>query len=212
MSGTAKVVLVVVIGGVLVCGGLVTALIIGGAKLFDWAKGKLEEEMARDREWGAFATTWNPPPADANLARLFPATIKGFKLNSSDDQAAIPSLNIALAGSHGVYQSNGQTIEVFAWRVNNLEREAIYKRVIDNVRHGSGVNSHFQINARLRYSSTRLGEQGAFWGDGQWLFLARSPTNDDPEAFLLTYADAINGKFASKVADKPSSPSQPAPK
>jgi hypothetical protein len=203
MSNTAKVLLIVVIVVLLVCGGLVTLLVVGGNKLMNWAM----SEMAEEQEWQNFAGTWRAPSVDTPAEKLFPKIIGEFALAAQDEQAGIPALNVALAGRHGVYQSNNQTVEVYAWRASTLEREAIYKRVTDSIKGGGGVHSLLQINARLRYSSTQLGEQGVFWGDGQWLFLARSTSKEDLEPFLRSYLQSISDKAPSADATKPAASS-----
>ncbi len=204
MSTVAKVFLILAIVGVLLCGGVIAALVIGIPKLIDWGKEKLEEEMARDREWQAFAVMWKPPPLDAPAEKLFPAKVGEFTRISHDEQAAIPALNIALAGHHGVYSADNQTFDVYAWRASDLEREAIYKRVIEILKHSQGFTSHTQLNARLRYSSTDLGEHGASWGNGQWLFFARSLNMDDLEPVLRSYLETLSEKPALPGARKPS--------
>lgn len=208
MSTATKVILILVVVGVLICGGAVTALIIGGAKLFEWAAEKVQDELARDREWQAFGVTWRPPPADAPRDTLFPPRIGDFVLVPEDGQAAPPPFDIPRAAQHGAYQANGQAIDVYAFRASNLEREAIYRRAIDSLKGGNGINIHVQLNQRLRYKSAQLGEQGAFWGNGQWLFLARSPQVDDLEPFLRSYLEAIADKPEKNGASRPSAPKE----
>src|SRR5262249_4197788 len=194
MSTATKVVIILVVAGVLICGGAVTALIIGGYKFFEWAVDKVQDELARDRDWQAFGITWRSPPANAPREKLFPARVGDYKLAPEEDRAVAPPFNIKLAGQHALYLANGQTIEVFAWRASNQEREAVYRDVIETLKHGSGMNMHVQLNQRLRYNSSQLDENGAFWGNGQWLFLARSAKIDDLEPFLRSYLEAIADK------------------
>src|SRR5262249_42602336 len=103
MSTATKVILILVVAGVLICGGAVAALIIGGAKLFEWAAEKVQDEMARDRDWLAFGVTWRAPAADAPRDKMFPARVGIYTLAPGEDGAPAPPFNIALAVQHGSY-------------------------------------------------------------------------------------------------------------
>jgi hypothetical protein len=220
MSGTGKVLLTVVVLALLVCGGLVAALVIGIPKLIDWGKEKLEAEMARDRQWQAFAATWRAPPANIDLSQLFPQKVKEFSLEAQDDHADAPladdggaeavHLKIVLAGRHAKYRDNNRTIDVFVWRATNAERETVYRQVIDMLKRSGGLTIHFHINQWLRYSRSTPVDHGYFWGNSQWLFLARSSdVEDDLEAFLRSYLAGIAGPAEQRPATTPTAPRSP---
>jgi hypothetical protein len=190
VSSVAKVILILVLVGFLFCGGIVALVWYGG----NWAINKFKDEVARSNEWTSFGVLWRGPPADADAARLFPAQVAGFALSGNDRVAGIPELGINLAGRRAIYQRDKTTIEVYVWRATAPERDAAYKSVASAVEARGGLRGHVQVNARLKYSASNPADGGVFWGDGQWLFLARTTSDEDMDKFLRSYLEAIAEK------------------
>ena len=143
-------------------------------------------------------TVWKPQPADAGPDRLFPAAVAGARLDHHDTEVDLHDLGIDIAGQHAVYGQGATAVEVFAFRVTALEKEALYKRAIEGRKAGEqpppgqvnigGQNYrvvHGTAQDRLLwYQMSPPDQKGVLWWNKGWLFVARSTTGEDPEPFL----------------------------
>jgi predicted Ser/Thr protein kinase len=162
----------------------------------------IKRETQRSSNWERLAEHWSPPPADAGPDRLFPPTVFDFQRTAQDAEAAVPVLDVHLPGRHATYVSSVGPIEVYAYRVEDSERAAVFARLNKAVQRAS--DKHFKFSnepssRRFLYSLGPPMERGALWGDKGWLFLARSSAVENVEEFLEAYLKAIaeagaNGK------------------
>jgi hypothetical protein len=167
------------------CAVLIVLVCVGVPTLLWFLVPEVRDLVQSGMDWEQFAQTWQAPPPDAGPERLFPATVGDFHKEKDDDQAAVPSLEIALPGRRATYQSGQETIEVFAYpKVTKGEREALFSRL---------NNKPFSMKIKLdmpnfsRFTYTTGQEKGVLWWSRDWLFLARGKETSDPEKFLRAY-------------------------
>jgi hypothetical protein len=186
----------------LLVAGIVWLVVKGLPKMID----AVTEETKRQNEWAGVARVWKPPPAEAGPDRLFPESVAGVRLDRHDTEVDLRDLGIDIAGKHALYGQGAAAVDIFVFRVNALEKEALYKRVIEAPKPGE-PSPPGQLNFRrsnyravhgtsqdqlLWYHVSPPDQMGACWWDRGWLFVARSMTGDDPEPFLRKYLTALS--------------------
>jgi predicted Ser/Thr protein kinase len=157
-------------------------------------RGWLDRDGDGARQWIELRRSWRPPPAGATPGQLFPPAVGEHRLREHDRQADCPELNLHHPGWRALYAGPGE-VEVFAYRVSDLEREAILRRVEDALRlRRTGYRAVKGGPERpfLGYAAGGRGPRayGIFWGDDGWLFHVRSQ-KQEPGAFLRDYLATI---------------------
>jgi hypothetical protein len=181
---------------ILVVVGTVMLVFKGLPKLIN----AVSEETKRQNDWAEVARLWKPPPADAGPDRLFADAAAGVRLERRDSEIDLRDLGIDIAGNHAVYGQGATAVDIYAFRVTALEKEALYKRVIDGTKGGPPRPGQTSINAGnyrvvhgtpqerlLWYHMSPPDQKGVLWWNKGWLFVARSTTGADPEPFLRQY-------------------------
>jgi hypothetical protein len=154
----------------------------------------IKRETQRPSDWERLAERWQAPPADAGPDRLFPPEVADYKRAAQDSETTVPALDLRLPGRHATYVSPAGKVEVYAYRVDDPERAAVFGRVNQAVQHASGTTFKFGNEAssrRYSYAFSPPMERGMLWGDKGWLFLARSGDVENVEEFLEAYLKAI---------------------
>ena len=202
-SSCLKILLGCAIALVVLCGGGITLVVVFAPKWVEW----VQTLVTKAQEWEAFAQTWNPPPADANPDRLFPAQVAGFDRKDVNKDPA-PQMGINLAGSQATYQKGADTMEVFAYRANPAEKDAAVRQV-EKAQQQEPTKFHLKMEMpnHTRLEFTQGQEHGVLWWSQGWLFLVRTTGTTDAEAFLKSYLTAIADH--DHVPSKPEKPAQP---
>jgi serine/threonine protein kinase len=181
-----------------------------------WAIPELKMDVDRaaesGREWGEIARFWRPPPPKSGPDVLFPGKVEGFVRTGCDRRAGVPDLRIDSEGHHATYRQGDLTIEMYVYRASRLEKEALFKRAIEAIEpprrsldqyHDTATKRDrpfgFMMNGRadgprLVYRTQSPDRRGVFWWDRDWLFLARTDSQADPEAFLKRYLEVLNSR------------------
>lgn len=163
---------------------LIIALAVYAPKALHWAKDQIALEQARQQ----LVNDWQP--AVDSIDQFFPAMIDNFKLDSRDQNAAIPEFRFDLDGHHAVYDSADDEIEVFVFEVNDLEKEALFERVHDVYENEQGSFKIISdVGYRLYYSSSQHGQNHFWWSKG-WLLVFRTLSDTDQEPFIKSYFKA----------------------
>jgi hypothetical protein len=176
------------------CGGLLLLLVVAGIfvassipKMIEWGS----EQIALEQERQQLANNWQPPKDNAPSEAFFPPQVDDYELVSHDQDAAIADLRFDLSGSHAIYESNGSRIDVYAYQVNELEKEALFKRVHDlhNKDYGTGVKRITTLDYRCYFSSPRH-HQNHLWWMKDWLLVFRTRDAEDREPFVKSFLQA----------------------
>jgi hypothetical protein len=166
-----------------------TGVVIPGVK--SW----LSREAGSEQEWSVLRRSWRAPGPLATAEQLFPPTVGAYQLRDHDRRADCPELNIHYQGWRADYAGQAD-IEVFVYRVSDLEREALLRRVDDELRPRRGEPRAgyrgVKGGAAEGFLTYALGNRGTctdgiFWGDQGWLFHVRSHAIGEPGAFLKAY-------------------------
>jgi hypothetical protein len=166
-----------------------------------------EEQKAVQQQWEEIARTWQPPPADAGPARLFPTTVGKYGLTENDTKADIPQLNVARSGLHARYRGPVDTVDLFVYRADRSQKESILRAAQGALNRQGALPVPFPgasniqgspEGTSLSYELTGAGgtaeQRGIFWWDQDWLFLARSTSSRDTGPFLKDYLAAFGRK------------------
>ena len=184
----------------------------GFKQMIDTAQAEQDRQrnaaIAEQKKWTDAVKNWKPPAADTPRTRLLPAAMGEYKLVESGDRG-VSELNISEPGQRGLYRGPTGDVELFVYRANKLEKEAIVRRAMEVLNRsgtasdGFGGSSYgFNGSAEGPFLSYQLGsvkesaqapahrkaeQYGTFWGDRGWLFLVRSASADLPGEFLEQY-------------------------
>jgi hypothetical protein len=177
---------------------VVVAVVALAPTAIQWAKAKIAEEQERQQ----LADQWQPPAANAGPETLFPAQAGGARLTSQDEQAAIPDLDFDLNGRHAVYRVGANDVEVFVYRVSELEKEALFQRVEDAYDKGEGKGSRklTKMGYRCYYASPE--HRHHLWFMKGWLFVFRTRATEDQEPFVKAYLKAVSARPPAETKTK----------
>jgi tRNA A-37 threonylcarbamoyl transferase component Bud32 len=156
--------------------------------------------IADQVSWKELSRRWKSPPDDVSTDLLFPQEVMGFELAEVNAQADIADLNIHLPGQHAVYQAQSVVVDVYAYQVTELEKEAIFHRVKERIADAKGdsddqtepdqtFQSQYGAVERWSLSLSPLPGSGEFWWDGHWLFFIRSKV--DTDSFMSAYLEKL---------------------
>jgi hypothetical protein len=202
-SSCLKILLGCAIALVVLCGGGGILVVVAFPKLKEW----VQNQWTKIVEWEEFAQTWNPPPADADPDRLFPAQVADFHRQDINKDPA-PQMGINLAGSQATYQKGADTMEVFAYRANIAEKNAAFQQFeAAQQKEPNKWNVRMETSSHTRFAFSRGPEHGVLWWSQGWLFLVRTTGTADPEEFLKSYLTAIADH--DHGPPKPEKPAQP---
>jgi serine/threonine protein kinase len=184
---------------IVVCGGLAYLTISKLSQVSDM----LDRLKDQGGGWDHLERVWLPPPADSPRELLFPPRMDEYQLQEVDDQADRPALDIRQKGQHGHYQANEHRLDLYVYRLNELEKEAQYLHVINALEKQRGKGDTRRslvagspLSSRLTY---HLGDRakgnatprprGVLWWNRGWLFMLQTEEAVDPEPLLLKYLE-----------------------
>jgi hypothetical protein len=196
--------------------------VVGGAGALDWMVERGQGLFQREMDWNGLAQRWRPPPADAAEDQLFPATI-AIKDRAELRRTAVEPVDsvadppVQKSGRRATYPSPEGSIDLFVFRANELEKEALFNRVKESLRSdtdnfdnqdrtppGLSVNYGSGSNAVSRWSfSAADGGPAIFWWGGDWLFLARSANAVDLDGFMRHYLRVVSVPLSGPAAAPP---------
>ena len=174
---------------VLICGGLGWYVVKKGAKA-------LRNAMERQEQRASFARAWQPPPPEVGPETLFPEKVLDFSLAGQDEEASVPEFGIDVSGHRAGYRSAQGEIEVFVYRANKLEKEALSERLKKAVEEGpyharSTLDSDLGDYSRFDYSIRPPFQKGVLWWSKDWLLLFRTHGQIELEPFVEAYLRAV---------------------
>jgi serine/threonine protein kinase len=182
----------------LFCGGPILLLMLLAPKASEKIKGGfswVEGEITRQSEWNSLAMRWRPPPADVDPQELFPTRLGEYERGTIGIGVPLSEHNIDSQGRKATYRSRGGEIELYALRASSLEREAIFKHLLDSIEKRQNAHRMVQGTAdsyRVIFSLGPPDEKGVLWWNQGWLFVAFTRDALDVEALLRTYLDRIS--------------------
>jgi len=196
-SGTKWIVGCLVAGVVVVllCGGTLALLGFLGYRAVE----KVVQEAGPQMQHIAFADTWTPPLPDAGPNDLFPQTLGAWSRTDLNDSAAIPELAIDRDGQHGVYESGGNNVDIYAYSVPTDEQLSVFDaavRAIDDANYSSQskMGTDYGISHWMTFSFDPPPRYGRMWWAKDWLFVTMTDAAGvNLEDFERIYLTAIQG-------------------
>jgi hypothetical protein len=182
----------------LLCGGptLLLSMLVPkvGEKIkegYGWVQG----EIARHSEWNNLAQHWKAPPADIDPQELFPRRLGEHERGEVGTGIPLADYDIETQAKKTVYRSQTGEVELYALRASYLEREALFKRLLDSVEKRQSMHRIVQGNRdsdRVIFSLGPPDEKGVLWWNQGWLFVAFTRDAVDVEALLRSYLEMIS--------------------
>lgn len=188
---------------------LVGVLMTKGPQWFAQGKGFVMNVMAEEARIGAFEAAWIPPSPEPDGAWA-PGTIGQWKLKQHEAVTGWPELNITRGGQRMIYENGSATIEIGVVAANELEKEALLKRVLDAAKDAGNTttrksigNGTVTLNSGAGNMTTTMGNRThvksgnhhtRVWWLKDWLFFFRGQ-DVDPD-LGEEYLKAISGSPA----------------
>ena len=148
-------------------------------------------------------------PADIDVAVLLPERVADFRRVASDKQTNIAWLGIEADGFHARYERDSADVDLYAWPVSDLEREALMRRVHSGIEDASAVSKFTTglsddspgetkpiLGSRASFEISPPTNQGTFFWTKGWLFLSNSNGGVDSDEFLRKYLEALRSATA----------------
>jgi arylsulfatase A len=195
---------------ILVCGGVLFWAVPQGLQ---WGLEEFGNVMEREMERDRRAAVWNPPDPEIPPADLFPETIGLFTRVGDPDQGTLEEYGVVDPVPHALYRSGEETIDLYAFPASDQERRAIYISLRDAIESGSftmRVTSGGPDMKRFYFYVRPPERTGWFWWSQDWMIVAISSSDEDPEPFLNEYLDAIDQRGPPE-AEPPAAEGEQAP-
>jgi serine/threonine protein kinase len=194
-------------------------LCIGLGSLLTPLMTSLESDLRPDPDWEDIASFWHPP---ADLPDFSALSLSGYRFVRQEELAELPGYKIKtpLPLKHAVLSDVFGEFDVYVCRANELERQAIFRRVEDIIQQAYDEDfqrdedfdtprnlpayPHYPNRMKLGSAESRFlryrfrqdfhepGDAAAFWWDEDWLFVVRSATETDPRFVLRDLLVALN--------------------
>lgn len=162
--------------------------------------------MAEESRISAFESAWTAPSPQPDAAWA-PAEIGTWTLKQQEQVTGWPELNITRAGQRMIYEKGAATIEIGIVAANELEREALLKRLLDAAKDAGNTTTRKTIgsgtvtlNSSASNMTTTMGnrthvrsgdQHTRVWWLKDWLFFFRAQ-GDDPAGFPEEFLKAIS--------------------
>ncbi len=170
---------------------VVASVVFLAPNISQWFQRQLQEEEQRQ----SLANDWQAPADDASPDTFFPPKVSDYTLSSHDTKANIPEIHFDVPGWHARYGSGKSQLDVFAYQVTDLEREALFGRIekladddddedFDNGQNNSSVYL-FLTDYRCCYKISS--DQFHLWWMKGWLLVFRTNDTKDCEGFVLEF-------------------------
>jgi serine/threonine protein kinase len=197
--------------------GPATAIWILIDRVTDKVKELQKMSERSNAEWEAISAFWQPPPANADLQVLFPATLpNGYRRTKNDTEVADAELGLTLAGQRAVYTaSGGEEVEVRVYRCPESEAKAIQAKVqayVKSLQTGSTAFRGDSKRQKVVYTNDHSGfrtvtfgfsdtfngnqEYGKIWYGGGWLYYFKTAApliiESFPAKFLIEVGRLAN--------------------
>lgn len=149
----------------------------------------------------AYAQAWTPPADTASDAILFPAIVAGYQYTGPAADGP-HYLYQEIPGRFGVYSSASNRIIVSIYRVSQLEKEAIYNRMIAYIhKNGSSITTFgdattYNFAYKFTLKKHAQYEAGSLWWSKGWLIFVRTENQigvTELTPFVKQYLEAIKG-------------------
>lgn len=175
-----------------------------GGDLVNRAKDEIGREQARTDA----LQRWKPRAPDAPADVLFPVRVGTASRLSVQDGAVLNVLGISRPARQAHYSDSGATVEVWAYPVNELEKEGLIAQIRSAHERGSGAKTTVTLPSRSSFSSPSIGTNHVISPPG-WVFIFRPQTDADSFPFIDAFFRAPVEAAAPLPADPAATESVP---
>ena len=150
-----------------------------GGDMVAKAKDEIGREQARVQALGS----WAPPAPDTPAEALFPARVGAATRTVVQDGARLTALGISRPARQATYTLSGAEIEVWAFPVNDLEKDGLLAQIRAAHDRSGGTKTSVTLPSRSSFSGTAIGTNHVLTPAG-WLFVFRPRSDADPFGFV----------------------------
>jgi serine/threonine protein kinase len=184
--------------------GVMVLLCCGGPlllapKLIRWGLNQHEHEAAIQEQFLALAASWQPPTDRDKSRDLLPKRLGDFTLIEQSDNAFIPELGIEVPGRRARYESQRGTVDLFAYQMTGRDCETLLRRV-ENAFSDKHETTSYRVGPvdsrsggtrimRYSYAIRKPKQKGTFLWCADWLLLARTTQDCEPDDLLKAYLE-----------------------
>lgn len=159
------------------------------------------QQLAIEAQRQALVDNWQAPADDVSPGAFFPKKVANYQLSLHDTKADIPSIRFDIPGWHACYDSADSQIEVFAYKVTDLEREALFGR-IEKLDDEEDAPSQMLVMTSFRcYLKTSTHQQHLWWMK-DWLFVFQTTDSQDREPFVRAFLSTTSKQNQSQAAEE----------
>jgi hypothetical protein len=170
---------------------VVVSVVFLAPDISQWFQQLLREEGQRR----SLADNWQAPADDASPETFFPPKVSDYTLSTHDTKADIPEIHFDIPGWHARYDSGQSQLDVFAYQVTDLEREALFGRIEkiadddddDDFDHDQDNRSVYLFLTGYRCCYKTSSDQFHLWWMKGWLLVFRTNDTKDCEDFVLEF-------------------------
>ncbi len=161
------------------------------------------QQLAIETQRRALVDNWQAPADDVSPGAFFPKKVANYQLSFHDTKADIPSLRFDIPGWHASYDSDDSQVDVFAYQVTNLEREALFGR-IEKINDDEDAPAHMLVMTSFRcYLKTSTHQQHLWWMK-DWLLVFQTTDTQDREPFVRAFLSTTSKQNQRQAAkEKP---------
>ncbi|MFN0127673.1 MAG: hypothetical protein ACKV19_13410 [Verrucomicrobiales bacterium] len=191
--------------GVVVAVALVAAVIaavVWGPRLVDWGGEvvhQMKEGIGREQQRLDAVQNWAGPGPAVVADALFPARVGAAVRTAVREEATLGALGVARAARQATYTQAGGEIEVWAYAVNDLERDGLLAQIRTAYDASSGTKSTVTVPSRASFSGTALGTSHVLTPPG-WFLVFRPRGEGDALPFIDDFFGLPSGE--GKVSSK----------
>jgi hypothetical protein len=144
---------------------------------------KANDEIRREQARTQALSAWAPPPPDTPAEGLFPARVGAATRTVLQDGAVLSALGISRPARQATYTLAGAEIEVWAFPVNDLEKDGLLAQIRAAHDRSGGTKTSVTLPSRSSFSSSTIGINHVLTPTG-WLFVFRPRSEADPFGFM----------------------------
>lgn len=157
-----------------------------GPRLARWGGdmvSKAKDEIGREQARTQALAAWTPPAPDTPADTLFPARVGAATRSVVQDGALLNALGLSRPARQATYSLSGAEIEVWAFPVNDLEKDGLLAQIRAAHDRSGGTKTSVSLPSRSSFSSPAIGTNHVLTPPG-WLFVFRPRSEADPFGFI----------------------------
>lgn len=144
---------------------------------------KAKDGIGREQSRLQAVRDWVPPVPDTPALALFPERVGAATRTVVQDGAILSVLGISRPARQAAYSMAGSSVDVWAFPVNDLEKEGLLAQIRTAHERGSGTKTTITLPSHSTFSGTGIGTNHIITPTG-WILIFRPKSEADPFPFI----------------------------